>query len=774
MTKISRTQLLRAFSRLPRTRLTEKLPGAVKLLSAVMPVHESAIQSLRAITPLHIRQLLKGLSSPLDTQKIVTDPALSNLLEIKEINFEKGMIPVLLAKGHNIHDISAQKVFPVIYRGFKVEAPLSVQPMLPIISVNVSAEKVNVAYTGNSGSSGIGLGKARRLEPWEKEYPITKFTVTDTAKEIDRFRKAVKAATKTIKEESAELAAKPETKALAISCQSMWDATLGSEVPDPQNAGQKISLLEATVVGKILAEKSNAEVFLMEFITDRARNYENIIEDAYIRDRWRDIIGSGRLILEKLLRIPTRKPLEKQEANLVLVVPGELYQTDFRKLRAGFMHLKAIVTETGSPTSHVSILARALGVPAVVGLGEAINKIQDGDFIVVDGGTGRIITKPNSHLIEQYKEIQEEYNQRIRTIRDEVKGKRIDIDGHSVKICGNIISADELSLVIKEEGRGGVGLFRTEYLYSSSAVPPTEDELVGAFKKLKAGSLDRIVVRTFDFGGDKAPPAYLRIPNELTTSFTGLRGIRLYNSNPECQKAIQTQLRALLRASATNAQLEIMAPMISRVEEYREFKNMVNELKGKLRDEGHKFNSQIKIGAMIEVPSIVDNAWSLAQEADFFSIGTNDLIGAIYSLDRGLSLKINVGGIAQPLDDPYDRAVLYRIKRVVKAGREAKIPVSLCGNEGGDPLFALLLVGMGIDSISVNPPDISNIKYVLLGAKLEECQKLLTIALSRDIHKYQGNTIREKLKNALMLEGFSSELLKRVDYIDKLKHLGLR
>jgi phosphoenolpyruvate-protein kinase (PTS system EI component) len=217
-----------------------------------------------------------------------------------------------------------------------------------------------------------------------------------------------------------------------------------------------------------------------------------------------------------------------------------------------------------------------------------------------------------------------------------------------------------------------------------------------------------------------------------------------------------------------------MAPMISRVEEFREFKTMVNELKGKLREEGHRFNSQIKIGAMIEVPSIVDNAWALAREADFFSIGTNDLIGAIYSLDRGLSLKINVGGIAQPLDDPFDRAVLYRIKRVVKVAKEAKIPVSLCGNEGGDPLFALLLAGMGMDSISVNPPDISNIKYVLLGAKFEECQKLLGIALSRYIQEYQGNTIREKLKNVLMQEGFSSELLKRVDYVDKLRHLGLK
>ncbi|MCX5726877.1 MAG: PEP-utilizing enzyme, partial [Candidatus Saganbacteria bacterium] len=395
MIKITRSQLLRAFSRLPRTRPTEKLPGAVRLLSTVMPVHESAIQSLRAITPLYVRQLLKALPSPIDLQKIVSDPALSNLLEIKEINFDKNMLPVLLAKGHNVRDISAQKVFPVIYKGFKVEAPLSIQPMLPIISVSVSAEKVNVAYTGNSGSSGIGVGRARRLEPWEKEYPIVKYTVANTAKEIERFRKAVNAAKKTVREESSELAAKPETKDLALSCQSMWAATLGSEVPDPQNPGQKTSKLEAEVIGKILEEQSNADVFLMEYISERAKKYENI-EDAYIRDRWRDIIGNGRLILEKLMRIPTKKPLEKQEANVVLVVPGELYQTDFRKLRDGFMHLKAIVTETGSVTSHVSLLARALGVPAVVGLGDAINKIQEGDFVVVDGGTGKVITRPNS------------------------------------------------------------------------------------------------------------------------------------------------------------------------------------------------------------------------------------------------------------------------------------------------------------------------------------------------------------------------------------------
>jgi phosphotransferase system enzyme I (PtsI) len=465
-------------------------------------------------------------------------------------------------------------------------------------------------------------------------------------------------------------------------------------------------------------------------VLDKYINVFAKMEDEYLKERISDIDDVGKRVLKNLLGAKESSLSELRQE--VIVVAYDLSPSD-----TATMHKKNVigfVTDIGGRTSHTAIMAKSLEIPAVVGLEGATAKIKAGDILLVDGTEGVVIVNPDKMMLKKYQIRQHHFIEFGKTLIN-LKGKFGEtIDGHRVELSANIELPEETDSVIAH-GAEGIGLYRTEFLYMNRHGLPSEEEQFEAYKKVVTKfPKEPVIVRTLDLGGDKFL-SQLEVPHEMNP-FLGWRAIRFCLAKPDIFKV---QLRAILRASAFG-NIKIMFPMISGVEELRQAISILNEVKTELRTKKIKFNENIEVGAMIEIPSAALTCDLLAKEVDFFSIGTNDLIQYSLAVDR-VNEKIAY------LYKPTHPAVLRLIKNIIDSGHKENIWVGMCGEMAGEPGFGLILLGLGLDEFSMSPVAVPEVKYTIRNVKFTEAKKIAEKALSLPTAEEVDEFIKKQLED---------------------------
>ncbi|MCW8859423.1 MAG: phosphoenolpyruvate--protein phosphotransferase [Deltaproteobacteria bacterium] len=480
-----------------------------------------------------------------------------------------------------------------------------------------------------------------------------------------------------------------------------------------------------------IRQQLNAESALTK-VLDQFRALFDDIEDEYLRERRSDVDAVGERLLRILTGVSERSIGKIGSKSLVVahdLSPAETMQMDRSKI-LGF------ITDKGGRTSHTAILARSLDLPAVVGLESVTALVDDGMPVIIDGSTGVVILRPSEDTFKEYLKRKQHYEyleHELECYRDLPT-----ITTDNVKIClrANLEISSEFQLALKHAAEG-VGLYRTEFLFLGRNEPPCEEEQFQAYCEiLKQTGEEPVTIRTLDIGGDKFV-SELNLKDEANPAM-GLRGIRFSLRE---EQLFKVQLRAILRASACG-RVRILFPMISGVAEVRACKQILTEVQTQLDREGVKYDPDISIGIMIETPSAVIIAHLLAQEVDFFSIGTNDLIQYTLAVDRG-------NEFVAYLYDPLHPAIIRALKAVCDAANEAGIPVCICGEMAGEPLYAMALAGLGIHEFSMNPACIPRVKRVLRKISKTEAElfveKLLALPVSKDV----ANTIDREMRARL-------------------------
>ena len=458
------------------------------------------------------------------------------------------------------------------------------------------------------------------------------------------------------------------------------------------------------------------------------------IARAEVRRRIAEFIDIEKQVLVRLLG-QNSEPLQEL-TEPVIVLAKELMTSETADFTPRTVF--AFATESGGDTSHTAILANALEIPAIVGLGRFLSDVSGGDTVIIDGEEGCLIIDPDEATISRY----EEKRTAIRSRADRYEGLRdkpaATLEGVRVHLLGNIELAQEAPHCL-DRGAEGVGLYRTEFLYLNKTSDPTENEHYEAYKSVvqTIGADRPVVIRTLDLGADKFSSAWGMAAGEKNP-FLGLRSIRLCLRKLDLFKA---QLRAILRVG-TLGDVRMMFPMITTIEELRQCRTLLNEVKEDLEEEGLAFNRAMRVGTMIEVPSAAIMADVLAREVDFFSIGTNDLIQYTLAADRNNENVAN-------LYSPADPAVLRLIKRIVEAAHKEQIEVNVCGEMSGEPLYAPLLVGLGLRQLSATPRKIPEIKRVIRQLTVPEAERLAERALNMETARQVGNYLKDQLRRIL-------------------------
>lgn len=488
--------------------------------------------------------------------------------------------------------------------------------------------------------------------------------------------------------------------------------------------------LEQEIVTLIKGDKKTADAAVYSVIEDQAQALE-ALDDEYLKERAADVRDIGKRLLKNILRMPI-VDLSAIDKEVILVAadltPSETAQLNLDKV-LGF------ITDIGGRTSHTSIMARSLELPAIVGTSDATTKIKNGDYIILDGVNNHIYLNPSDQEIDKLKKFNEEYQQEKNELTKLKDLPAITLDGHQVEVCANIGTVRDVAGA-ERNGAEGVGLYRTEFLFMDRDSLPTEEEQFQAYKAVaEAMGSQAVIVRTMDIGGDKDLP-YMNLPKE-ENPFLGWRAIRICLDRKEI---LHSQLRAILRASSFG-KLRIMFPMIISVEEVRELKAELEMLKGQLREEGKAFDESIEVGVMVETPAAAVIAHHLAKEVDFFSIGTNDLTQYTLAVDRGNELISH-------LYNPMSPAVLNLIKQVIDASHAEGKWTGMCGELAGDERATLLLLGMGLDEFSMSAISIPRIKKLIRNANFADTKALAEQALAQptadELMKLVDTFIQEK------------------------------
>jgi phosphoenolpyruvate-protein phosphotransferase (PTS system enzyme I) len=454
-------------------------------------------------------------------------------------------------------------------------------------------------------------------------------------------------------------------------------------------------MLIAETTSRIEQEHVNAEGALRRVLA-KFRQVFDSIDDEYLRERRSDIDFVGDRLLRNLMG-KGQQSLSEIDHKAIIVAhdlsPADTMQMDREKI-IGF------ITDVGGPTSHTAILSRSLAIPAVVGMETASSYIPGGVPVIVDGTHGTVILNPTAETFREYLEKKQflEYQEReLLSYRDL---PAVTLDGCRISLRGNVEVAEEIPFVLNQSAEG-VGLFRTEFLFMNRLTPPDEEEQFESFREIVIRMAPHpVTIRTLDVGGDKFVPE-INLADEANPAM-GLRGIRF--SLKEV-RLLKEQLRAILRASAFG-KVRVMFPLISGVEEIRDCKRYVEEAKAELTEQGLSFDTAISVGIMIETPSAALLADRLAQEVDFFSVGTNDLIQYCLAVDRG---NEHVAYLYEPLHP----AVLRALRMICTAAEENGIEVGMCGEMAGEPLYAMVLLGLGFKELSMNAPGIPRVKRIL-------------------------------------------------------------
>jgi len=543
---------------------------------------------------------------------------------------------------------------------------------------------------GLGASPGFGIGRAHlmtadvsfaglpreRRGPVKREVARLRAAITRSVNELARTKKRIEASV-------------PEIDVAIFDAQRLMlqDESFRARAEEQIRDGMSAeAALEHTV-----------EQFVAQF---------SYMDDAYLKDRAIDIKDIGHRVLRHLLGVGERK---RHFASAVVLVASEIALSDLAIVEQE--DLKGVVLASGGVTSHASILAKSLEIPTVVGAERAEEVIREGDHLIVDGNAGIVYVNPSAEIVREYDRLEREYrafNRDLETLRDLPAET---LDGHVVSLSANIGLLGDMNLA-RLHGAEGIGLYRTEVPFLSHRDFLTEEEQVGLYQRVVIGMRGKpVTIRTLDLGADKYP-RYLNVPHE-DNPFLGWRSIRISLELPEIFRA---QLRAILRTSAVGP-VRIMFPMISSVEEIRRVKELLAQAQDEVRAHGHAFDPEMSIGMMMEVPSAVYLAPQLGQEVDFFSIGTNDLIQYILAVDRN-NRKV------APLYEPLHPAVIQCVANAVNAAKHAGKHVSICGEMAADPMCTLLLVGLGLDDLSMGPFFIPVIKRLIRAVTFERAQAL--------------------------------------------------
>ena len=483
-------------------------------------------------------------------------------------------------------------------------------------------------------------------------------------------------------------------------------------------------LITKEVPKLIVSRGMNAEFALSEILDQAEEQFEKI-DDEFFHERKHDIFDVGKKIISNL--VDTEKVSLKDLKEPVILVAHNLYPSDTLHIRESNKVL-GFCMDLGSKSSHTAIFAQSMGIPAVVGLSDISRQVVSGDTVVVDGEQGMVIISPTAEIIEKYKARREEL-QKQEHFFHRLKGlPAITRDGHKINLMANLdSSADAPSLAaVKAEG---VGLYRTESLYMNRNSVPTEAEQVKAYSAVvKAAPTMPLIIRTADIGGDRATQLGIKGLKDEQNPFMGFRGIRLFIKYPELLK---TQLRAIYRAN-TEGNIKIMIPMLSSVDELMAVKKIAQDVKAELAEEGMPVKHDPAFGVMVEIPAAAIILDSLLGEIDFVSIGTNDLVQYILAVDR-------INQYVSELYEPFHPAVLRIINLVVQTAHKKGKPVSVCGEMASDPFAIPLLVGMGVDVLSVPPKIYLRAKSAVRAMNFEKfsgiAQRVLGMPTAQEIRK---------------------------------------
>jgi len=557
-------------------------------------------------------------------------------------------------------------------------------------------------------SPGIIIGKAHLVDRSKIKIRY-QYIIDDThiSREVDRFKEAIA----TTREQLVTLKS------------SMPDHVKDHAfILDSHLIILKDTMLIDASIQKILDEKINAEWALKKSLQEIRQVFEQI-EDEYIRSRINDVENVTDRILRNLSGEVQQHLAEINER--VIIVAHDLSPGDTTELNIS--KVMGFITDIGGRTSHTGILAHALQIPAVVGLETITDLVKEGDLLIVDGNAGEVVINPEDSDIIHYQERQLEHEEYISSITKTGHLPATTIDGHRVTIQANMEFLEEVTAV-KDNGGEGVGLYRTEFLYLRSKGLPSEEDLFEDYRQVaEIMAPNPVTIRSLDLGGDKVPST-LQMSKEINPAL-GLRAIRLCLKEPEMLK---TQFRAILRASIYG-KVQLLVPMVSGLQEVLDAKAILEQAKVELDQEDIDYNQDIKVGIMIEVPSAVTMAETLARHVDFFSIGTNDLIQYALAIDRD---NEHVAYLFQP----FHPAILRMIQQVVNAAKSAGIGISLCGEMAGDPLCTPFLLGLGLDNFSMNARAIPLIKTVVRSITLEEArddfEQIMALDTANEVRDY--------------------------------------
>ncbi|MDP2688611.1 MAG: phosphoenolpyruvate--protein phosphotransferase [Deltaproteobacteria bacterium] len=571
-------------------------------------------------------------------------------------------------------------------------------------------KKQVILMKGIGVSSGIVIGKAHimergAIEPSQYCY----LDVSETEKEIERFNAAIKAS----RDQLLRVKKKMEQDGKGKEHIRIIDAHLMI---------LKDNMLINDTIKVIREERVNAE-WALKSVLKEIKEYFDKMDDAYLRERSMDI---EHIVNRVLLNLMGRK--HESVADLkkpAIVVAHDLTPADTALMVKGTV--LGFLTDAGGRTSHTAIMARSLEIPAVVGLENITRRAEMNDTIIVDGTTGTVIINPSESVVEVYRKRRERYENYGKALFHYKNLPSETIDGRRLRLMGNMEMVEELDPLI-EHGAEGIGLYRTEFLYLNRKDLPTEDEHVKAYRQVvKRMAPEPVIIRTLDVGGDKGLPT-IEKPDEINPAL-GLRAIRFCLKNVDIFK---TQLKGILRASAFG-KIKVMFPMISGIEELRRAKAHLEEAKEELRAEGKAFDEKIEVGVMIEVPSAAIIADLIVKEVDFISIGTNDLLQYSLAIDR-------VNEHVAYLYEPFHPAVLRIIKTVADAANKADISVGVCGEMAGEPEYALILLGFGIRTLSMNAFSILRVKRLMRSVSYAEarkiCKTIVDFATAKEVETY--------------------------------------
>ncbi len=572
-----------------------------------------------------------------------------------------------------------------------------------------------VKVVGVPGSPGIAIGPVYLFTKDHLKVELRRFKEKDVVKEIERFNGALEKTRQGIE----------RTRARAVK----QTGDIVARIFDSHLLILDDVMLVDETLERIEKERICADYCVNDFMQRMYRSLK-AQKGEYFSQRADDVLDVARRLIYNLQGIKDEYLIGLRKA--AVIVAAELSPSDIIHLDKRYV--LGIATNLGGATSHTAILTRSLGVPAVTGLKIVTELACDGQDIIINGNSGKVLLSPTAAHLEDYRKKRKRYNA-FTTRLKKLRGLPTEtIDGRRVHLCANIELPAEVAAV-KNQGGEGIGLFRTEYLFLTSGSLPSEEQQAKEYRQLADALHPKpVVIRTFDLGGDKVLPG-MEIPKE-NNPFLGWRAIRV---SLDLEDMLRAQFSAILKASH-DREVRILLPLVSNTDEVRKARKILKSVMDDLEAKGVPFNPDIKLGVMIEVPSAALIADDLALYSDFFSIGTNDLVQYTLAVDRGNENVAN-------LYTPYHPAVLQLIKMTVEAAKKANIPVSICGELAGDPLATALLVGLELDELSVSPVVLPEIKKIIRSSNFEKTKKIaeqaFTYKSAREVERYLLRTMKK-------------------------------